>query len=164
MSDSTEAVGMAKPMFCDDVPSLDVPATAVFMPMTWPEVSMSGPPELPGLMAASVWIMFCRVSVCVPSPPAVTERPRAEMMPWVTVGVPGGEAQRVADGHDGVADHGLARIPEGDGGQVRRVVDLEQRHVLGLVVADERRRERLGLAVLGDRDGAGVAALGCRAR
>ena len=39
-------------------------------------------------MAASVWIMFWRVSVCVPSPPAVTERPSAEMMPWVTVGVP----------------------------------------------------------------------------
>ena len=88
MSASTEAAGMAKPMFCDDVPSLDVPATAVFMPMTWPDVSISGPPELPGLMAASVWIMFWRVSVCVPSPPAVTERPRAEMMPWVTVGVP----------------------------------------------------------------------------
>ena len=32
--------------------------------------------------------MFWRVSVCVPTPPAVTERPRAEMMPWVTVGVP----------------------------------------------------------------------------
>ncbi len=39
-------------------------------------------------MAASVWIMFCSVSVCVPSPPAVTERPSAETMPWVTVGVP----------------------------------------------------------------------------
>ncbi len=79
---------MAKPMFWDDVPSLDVPATAVFMPMTWPDVSISGPPELPGLIAASVWIMFCSVSVCVPVPPAVTERPSAEMMPWVTVGVP----------------------------------------------------------------------------
>ncbi len=58
------------------------------MPMTWPDVSIRGPPELPGLMAASVWIMFCSVSVWVPSPPAVTERPSAETMPWVTVGVP----------------------------------------------------------------------------
>ncbi len=32
--------------------------------------------------------MFWRVSVSVPSPPAVTDRPSAEMMPWVTVGVP----------------------------------------------------------------------------
>ena len=79
---------MAKPMFCELVPSPDVPATAVFMPMTWPDVSMSGPPEFPGLMAASVWIRFCRFSAAVPSPPAVTERPRADTMPWVTVGVP----------------------------------------------------------------------------
>ena len=39
------------------------------------------------------------------------------------------------------------------------VGDLEERHVLGLVVPDESGRERLGLSVLGDRDGAGVAAL-----
>jgi len=31
---------------------------AVFMPMTWPAMSTSGPPELPGLMAASVWMNF----------------------------------------------------------------------------------------------------------
>ena len=66
-----------------------MPATAVFMPMTWPELSISGPPEFPGLMAASVWIMSVRVSVADEvSSPAVTVRPRAEMMPWVTVGVP----------------------------------------------------------------------------
>ena len=29
---------------------------AVFMPMTSPAISTSGPPELPGLMAASVWM------------------------------------------------------------------------------------------------------------
>ena len=33
-------------------------------------------------------------------------------MPWVTVGVPGGQAERVADGHDGVADHGLCELPK----------------------------------------------------
>ena len=32
-------------------------ATSVVMPMTWPFMSSSGPPELPGLIAASVWIM-----------------------------------------------------------------------------------------------------------
>ena len=43
---------------------------------------------MPGLMAASVWIKFWRFSVAVPSPPALTDRPRAETMPCVTVGVP----------------------------------------------------------------------------
>ena len=28
----------------------------VLIPMTWPELFKSGPPEFPGLMAASVWI------------------------------------------------------------------------------------------------------------
>ena len=50
---------------------------------------MSGPPEFPGLIAASVWIMLVSVSVAsLPSSPAVTVRPSAETMPWVTVGVP----------------------------------------------------------------------------
>ena len=53
----------------------------------------------------------------------------------------------------------LDELPKVTVGRFERVVDLEQGHVLGLVVADERRRQRLGLAVLGDRDGAGVAAL-----
>src|SRR6202011_299311 len=74
-------------------------------------------------------------------------------------GCAGGETQGIADRYDGVADHRLGRVPEGDGGQVGPVVDLEQRNVLGLVVADERGGQRLGLAVLGHRDGAGVATL-----
>ena len=32
---------------------------AVLMPITQPLVSSSGPPLLPGLMAASVWMAFC---------------------------------------------------------------------------------------------------------
>ena len=88
-SDSILADGMAKPMFWALVPSQVSPATAVFMPMTCPAVSMSGPPELPGLMAASVWIMLLSVSVAEElSSPAVTVRPSAETIPWVTVGVP----------------------------------------------------------------------------
>ena len=40
-------------------------------------------------MAASVWIMLWSVSVAfVSSSPAVTVRPSAETIPWVTVGVP----------------------------------------------------------------------------
>ena len=54
-----------------------------------PELSTSGPPELPGLMAASVWNMLVRVSVALPEESlACTDRPLAEMIPWVTVGVP----------------------------------------------------------------------------
>ena len=81
--------GMANPMFwACDVPSV-LEATAVFIPMTMPELSTSGPPEFPGLMAASVWNMLVRVSVLVPVESlACTVRPLAEMIPWVTVGVP----------------------------------------------------------------------------
>ena len=81
--------GMANPMFwaCEVPSALD--ATAVFMPMTRPELSTRGPPEFPGLMAASVWNMLVRFSVEFPEASlAWTDRPLAEMIPWVTVGVP----------------------------------------------------------------------------
>ena len=45
--------GMAKPM--PMLPPVRV-AMAVFMPTTSPRRFTSGPPELPGLMAASVWM------------------------------------------------------------------------------------------------------------
>ena len=58
-------------------------ATAVLMPITWPAAFTSGPPELPELIAASVWISpvsgLDSVSI---------ERSSAETMPWVTVGPP----------------------------------------------------------------------------
>ena len=45
-------IGMAKP-----IPSTSVEAVlAALMPMTFPLKSMSAPPLLPGLMAASVWM------------------------------------------------------------------------------------------------------------
>ena len=49
------------------------------MPMTLPELSMSGPPELPWLIAASVWIplgMVWPLGAC-------RLRPVAETMPEV---------------------------------------------------------------------------------
>ena len=83
------------------------------MPITWPFESMSGPPELPGLIAASVWIMLCSVSVLSEiSLVAVTVRPSAETMPWVTVGRARREPEGVADRHDGVADDELVREPK----------------------------------------------------
>ena len=50
-------MGTAKPMpmFPEPAP---VVAMAVFTPTTRPWRSTSGPPELPGLMEASVWIVL----------------------------------------------------------------------------------------------------------
>ena len=76
----TTFMGMAKPIFC---PCLE---TAVFTPITSPLVLKSGPPELPELMAASVWMTFSSFSTN-PSKglPAVMPRPRPETTPVVTV-------------------------------------------------------------------------------
>ena len=52
---------------------------AVLIPIRWPCTSTSAPPELPGLMAASVCMKFS--NVLIPS----WERPRALTMPLVTV-------------------------------------------------------------------------------
>ena len=68
------SIGMAKPM-----PLLSA-AIAVLMPTTLPPASSSGPPELPGLMAASVWMRLLRFWL----PSVVIERPLADTMPLVT--------------------------------------------------------------------------------
>ena len=70
--------------------------TAVLTPITSARELTSGPPELPGLSAASVWMT---------SPIrrpfwARSERPTALTMPAVTVEL---EAQRVADGDGDLA-------------------------------------------------------------
>ena len=67
-------MGMAKPM-----PSARV-STAVLIPISTPSIFSSGPPLLPGLMAASV----CTRSVNAPSLLRMV-RPRAETTPVVTV-------------------------------------------------------------------------------
>ena len=69
------SIGIAKPM------PVESRSTAVLMPITAPVASRSGPPLLPGLMAASVWMRFVR---CV-SASMSTDRPVAEMIPVVTV-------------------------------------------------------------------------------
>ena len=48
------STGSAKPTPTE--PSERVATMAVFMPMSRPLVSRRGPPELPGFMAASVWM------------------------------------------------------------------------------------------------------------
>jgi len=59
------------------------PSVAIceFTPMTRPLVSSSGPPELPGLIGASVWMTL---SMLKPFG-ALISRPRPLMMPAVTV-------------------------------------------------------------------------------
>src|SRR4051812_41233116 len=55
------------------------------MPMTCPAMFTSGPPELPGLMAASVWMASMTVACEPSSPPARVGRCSEDTMPEVTV-------------------------------------------------------------------------------
>ena len=71
-----ESMERAKPMFWASA------RMAVLMPTTCPDALTSGPPLLPGLMAASVWI---RLSSESPDG-AVIDRLRADTMPVVTLG------------------------------------------------------------------------------
>ena len=68
------SIGIAKPMPVESV------ATAVLMPTTAPVASTSGPPELPGLIAASVWI---RLVIRWPLSTAMS-RPLPDRIPLVT--------------------------------------------------------------------------------
>ena len=77
----------------------------VFTPMTWPRALRSGPPELPGLIGASVWMTWSIVKRFG----AVMRRCSALTIPDVTVrSSPNGIADRddrVADADDvGVAE------------------------------------------------------------
>ena len=55
------------------------------MPTTAPVMSTSGPPLLPGLMAASVWMAGYVVELPLSSRPTLTGRSSALTMPLVTV-------------------------------------------------------------------------------
>src|SRR3954468_21070566 len=68
------SIGIAKPM------PLLLDAIAVLIPITFPPASSSGPPELPGLMAASVWMRLVSDSLLS----VVIARPLADTMPLVT--------------------------------------------------------------------------------
>ena len=72
-------IGTAKPMPTFPLPSGD--SIWELMPITRPLASSSGPPELPGLIAASVWITLLIVNPLG----ALISRWRAETIPVVTV-------------------------------------------------------------------------------
>ena len=106
------------------------------MPMTSPRMLSSGPPELPRLIAASVWIMS---STRVPPPTerdAICGRPTALTTPTVTVF---SSVKRIADRHDPVARRHLRGVAELDLGErrARHLGQLEQRGVGQRVAADD---------------------------
>ncbi len=77
---------MAKPMPMEPAESEEVAVDAIeeLMPITWPAALKVGPPELPGLMAASIWTALVTISLLLSSV-TVTGRFRAETMPVVAV-------------------------------------------------------------------------------
>ena len=93
------SIGMAKPSPIEP-PSLPALAPmlriAVLMPITAPVESTSGPPELPGLIAASVWMASITASASDSPPSRRTGRSTALTMPWVTVPArPSGEPMAI---------------------------------------------------------------------
>ena len=84
----TESMAMANPMFWVGALPVVLEATAVFMPTTSAWALTSGPPELPGLMAASVCSRPVRFSVSPLSFSADRVRFLAETIPSVTDGPP----------------------------------------------------------------------------
>mmetsp|Transcript_2689 Transcript_2689/g.3605 ORF Transcript_2689/g.3605 Transcript_2689/m.3605 type:complete len:214 (-) Transcript_2689:398-1039(-) len=70
---------MAKPM--PMFPRPPFPKIAVFTPIKRPDESIRGPPEFPGLIAASVWMQFLITRPPNPS----TSLPNADTTPVVTV-------------------------------------------------------------------------------
>ena len=78
-SSRTRLIGTAKPMPMFEAWARSL-RMAVLMPTTSPRTLSSGPPELPGLMAASVWSMLTLRWGATGN-----GRPRALMTPTVTV-------------------------------------------------------------------------------
>ena len=122
-------------------------ATAVFMPITWPEELTSGPPELPELMAASVCRSPVRFSLRpVTSLVAVSERSFDDTMPSVTR-----EAARRAPSALPMASTSsptcaASESPSSHRRQAVLALDLDEREVLGGVGPDDPGRQRVGLA------------------
>ena len=75
---------MANPIPSTDSPELDVDEILLeLIPITCPSMLIKAPPELPGLIAASVWIAFVEI-VSPSSFVMVTVRLRLETIPCVT--------------------------------------------------------------------------------
>ena len=128
-------IGIAKPM-----PTLPLPPPPVsiceLIPITWPSASISGPPELPGLIAASVWITLRDREAVGGLDLALQRRDDA-------AGDGAVEAERVADRDHRVADFDLRGVAQRQRVQlVGGGVDFEQGDVGGRVGADHLGRRR----------------------
>ena len=111
------------------------------MPTTWPSMLNSGPPELPRLIAASVWMKSSYG-------PWRMSRPRAETMPAVTVpprpnGLPIASTQSPT--------RSASESPNCTAGQRLVRFHLQQGDVAGLVAAQHLRLQR-GVVLQGHGD------------
>ena len=114
--------------------------TAVLMPITSPREDTSGPPELPGLSAASVWITS---SISRPVR-ARSDRPSAEITPAVTVdSKPSGLPIATASW----PRRSFLESPSVADGEVARGAGAEQRQVGVGVLADQPRLHAAALGV-----------------
>ena len=106
------------------------------MPMTAPLASTSAPPELPGLIGASVCTALMTALVSLPSPARRTGRSSALTMPLVTVPArPSGEPMATT----GSPTTTSSELPS-DGGDQAGLLDLEDGDVAGRVAADDAGR------------------------
>ena len=113
--------------------------TAVLMPITSPREDTSGPPELPGLSAASVWITSSIIRPVV----ARSERPSAEITPAVTVNSkPSGLPIAIAIW----PRRNVFELPSGANARLRARVGAQQREV---GVGIDAEQPRLGGAAFG---------------
>jgi hypothetical protein len=110
-------------------------AMAELMPTTSPRALTRAPPELPGLIAASVWMALKSGLRAPPSPGTSTVRFRALTMPVVTVpDRPSGEPIAMTE----VADDERPRLAEGGAGQLTAAdLHLQDGEVGDRVAADD---------------------------
>ena len=135
----TSLTGIAKPR---PLALSDSDLPAVLMPMTLAFMSISGPPELPWLIDASVWMPSMTVSVSDPSPDNGTGRCSALMMPCVTVLRRPSGAPAAITSSPTLQLVGVAHLRDG---QVVDVVDLQHGQVGLGVAADQVGRHLLAV-------------------
>ena len=174
------SIGIAKPM-----PTLPLPLPPVsiweLMPMTRPAASRSGPPELPGLIAASVWMTpsiskpfgAWIVRFVADTTPVVSVRSRPKGLPIAIVGSPTCTPRELPSA-SGSSSLGLAvtlrtarsvdssrprivavddvAVGELDGHLRRAGDDVGVREDRALAVDDEARAGRLAALLLGEAE------------